>query len=80
MLGIVLGGIVGKIGKSKFVKTMKMHDCSLSGSLTRPVSLVLPLLTALTLVFSTCAPISGRQGPVYKLIVKTQFGGLHDHP
>lgn len=80
MLGIVLGVIVGKIGKSNFVKTMKMHDCSLSGSLTRPVSLVLPLLTALTLVFSTCALMSGRQGPVYKLIVKTQFGGLHDHP
>ena len=52
MPGIVLGVILGKIGESNFVKTMQMLDYDPIGFLARPVSMVLLVFTALTLVFS----------------------------
>jgi putative tricarboxylic transport membrane protein len=60
MPGIVLGVILGKIGESNFVKTMQMLDYDPTGFLTRPVSLVFLVLTALTLVFSIRTLMSAR--------------------
>ena len=49
--GVVLGIILGYLGESAFVKTMKLYEYDLSVFMTRPISASLILLGLATMVY-----------------------------